>query len=550
MSEPTAPQLESIGAGRYEVRGLLGQGGMAAVYRVYDRRLRVECAIKVLAAEFSAKGDLRKRFESEATTMARLRHTNIAAVYDIGDDNGSPYLVMELIPGGSLNDYLEKHGPLPSRMAVEVCISVLTALQVAHDNGVVHRDIKPHNVLLGRDGVAKVTDFGIARVQADDSPSMTRTGSVMGTWAYMAPEQRAGSRGIDGRADIYSTGAMLVDLLTGEAAADVFMCEMHTQMLDAVPEPLRPIVQRAVRYKPAERYASASEMAEALRDAIPGLPTIPASHPRLGADSKTASTASPSGLSPSGTYVFDDLLPGPARVEGPLTIAPGAFEAHLTMSRATRVPELTQPPDEASLDRSTPARGRVRWVVGAVAVIALVVGGVWWGSGGNTPVVAVPEGGAHEPKVSVAAPAVGAPDLVVATPAEPLAPTVVAPSAAVVASPGVKTKPATKPVATAAPVPAPAVALAAPVEVKPVAAPPETPPATPVGNGTVRVSGDADSVVLVGNGGRFPPGDVAAGTYSIEASFGGGAPAPAGKVTVTGGQSVTIKCVADFARCK
>ncbi len=311
MSDAPAPNLESIAAGRYEVRGLLGQGGMAAVYLAYDKRLRVECAVKVLSPEFAAKPELRRRFETEASTMARLRHFHIAAVYDVGDDDGSPYLVMELVPGGSLNDYVEDNGPLPPRMAAEVCISVLTALQVAHDNGVIHRDIKPHNVLLGRDGSAKVTDFGIARVQSDESPSMTRTGSVMGTWAYMAPEQRAGSRGIDGRADVYSTGAMLMDLLTDQAPADLFMCEMHPKMLDGVPDLLRPIIQRAVRYLPAERYATARDMGLALSAVLAELPTIPEGHPPLGAKVRapTAPTApsSSSGL-PAATYALDEAL--------------------------------------------------------------------------------------------------------------------------------------------------------------------------------------------------------------------------------------------------
>ncbi|MSP54446.1 MAG: serine/threonine protein kinase, partial [Myxococcales bacterium] len=381
MNEP-APNLESIANGRYEVRGLLGQGGMAAVYLVYDRRLRVECAVKVLAPEFSAKADLRRRFETEASTMARLRHPNIASVFDIGDDNGAPYLVMELISGGSLNDYVEANGPLPPRLAVDVCVSVLTALHVAHESGVIHRDIKPHNVLLARDGTAKVTDFGIARVQSDDSPSMTRTGSIMGTWAYMAPEQRAGSRGLDGRADIYSTGAMLMDLLTGEAPADIFMCEMHTQMLDAVVKPLQPIIQRAVRYLPAERYASATEMISALQQVLPELEPVPRDHPRLGRGEggvsrfppvrvgdrssppgSVPSSSSSSGSTPKGeTYSFDD---GPIPPSGGFPAARDGL-ASTGSSRPAAFSVAPTPREQDSLSSHTqvPDAGRLRQMRG------------------------------------------------------------------------------------------------------------------------------------------------------------------------------------------
>ncbi len=548
MSEPTASNLESIAAGRYEVRGLLGQGGMAAVYRVYDRRLRVECAIKVLAPEFSAKGDLRKRFESEASTMARLRHTNIAAVYDIGDDNGSPYLVMELVAGGSLNDHLDVHGPLPARLAAEVCVSVLTALQLAHDNGVIHRDIKPHNVLLARDGTAKVTDFGIARVQADDSPSLTRTGSVMGTWAYMAPEQRAGSRGIDGRADVYSTGAMLVDLLTGEAPADVFMCELHTHMLDGVPAALRPIVQRAVRYAPADRFASASEMARALLEAIPSLPTVPEDHPRLGSAGAPGPTLSPSGNTPAATYAFEDdgRPPNPGTPsKGGLTLSPRDFPprgrepSDTSLSGAAHAPAAQSPAP----------RGRRAWLLAAIPVAGLLAAGLWVATQSATaptgqPVIAatpaaaapvpqetvVPVAASLPPQPSSAQPALTTPSPAATPPAEKPVPKAVA-------------------VQRAAPSPVAPEVTAAPAAAPQAPAPP-APRAVPVASGSVSVSGDADSILLVGAGGRFPPGEVPAGTYSVEAAFGGGALAPAGKVTVTAGQSVTIKCVADFARCK
>lgn len=583
VSEP-APNLESIANGRYEVRGLLGQGGMAAVYLVYDRRLRVECAIKVLAPEYSAKADLRRRFEAEASTMARLRHPNIASVFDIGDDNGAPYLVMELISGGSLNDYVETNGPLPPRLAVEVCISVLTALQVAHDSGVIHRDIKPHNVLLARDGTAKVTDFGIARVQSDDSPSMTRTGSVMGTWAYMAPEQRAGSRGLDGRADIYSTGAMLMDLLTGEAPADIFMCEMHTHMLDAVVEPLKPVLQRAVRYIPGERYASATEMIRALQDVLPELARVPEDHPKLG--HRTGSTSlfplspvpgrsTPSGSTPKAeTYNFDDgplpppgaLPPARDAVSTTASSRPVAFSVAPVARERDSLSSETQVPDAERLrqlraddERSrpgfvpvggaeTPARpsSRLPWILGGLGGFALL-GVMAWG------LQSVLQGGAQPPPVpdvAQAPPIIAPGDPVVVAPPE-VPPVVVAPvEVAPVESSGPTATP--KPVAVVKPVVKPVAKPSTPEVVEAVAPAPVPTPAPPaaVANGSYRVSGDADSVVLVGAGGRYSAGELPPGSYSIEASFAGGAMAPAGKATIASGQAVTIKCMSDFARCK
>lgn len=543
MSDLGTAAPTTIAAGRYQVRGLLGQGGMAAVYRVYDTRLRVECAIKVLAPEYSAKGDLRRRFESEAATMARLRHTNIAAVYDIGDDNGSPYLVMELVGGGSLNDHLNTFGPLPARLAVEVTIAVLTALQLAHDSGVVHRDIKPHNVLLARDGTAKVTDFGIARVQEDDSPSMTRTGSVMGTWAYMAPEQRAGSRTLDRRADLYSAGAMLVDLLTGEAPADVFMCEHQKGMLDGVPEPLRPVIERAVRYAPADRYSTAAEMAAALRDAIPRLPDAPDDHPKLGTLTIATPTLSPSGSAPrAATYSLEDE-PEPAA-------SPSTAPSNATLHPGTNtLPGEVRDEDGRRTSPASPAppSGRLLPALGVAAVLAALAGvGAWLASGDRAePDVAPPV--AVQPAAEGAADP--APTPVVATPppaTNDAAPADLAPPPA--ANPVKPSTPTAKPVARPAPAP---VSAAPPVAVTPPPpAPPAVAPVAPPANATVSVTGDADSVTLVGSAGRFSPGEVPPGAYTIEAAFAGGSAAPAGKITVTAGQAVTVKCVSDFARCK
>ena len=537
---------------------------MAAVYRVYDTRLRVECAIKVMAPEFSAKGDLRKRFESEAATMARLRHSSIAAVFDVGDDDGSPYLVMELIAGGSLNDHLELHGPLPPKLAAEVSIAVLTALQLAHDNGVIHRDIKPHNVLLARDGTAKVTDFGIARVQADDVASMTRTGSIMGTWAYMAPEQRAGARGLDGRADIYSTGAMLVDLLTGVAPADVFMCELHKDMLAGVPEALRPIVERAVRYVSTERYATADDMAQALREALPALPEVPATYPKLGTIAvPTVPMGAMAPPGPDGAAGIPNRNNAKGAARG--TMAPGDF----TEFEPSQSPDGTLPPsalehvpqglEDTGPPTGVPANGRSRLVIALATGIALTVGAVAWSFRGDPNAAGSSQASPSAPlAVTVGATAPPAPPVPKAEPppselpkAEPIPSTAPAarsvPQAAMATSTSKETAPksAMPPIQPVVQPPVPAAAPAAPaVAVAPA------PTAAPSGSGTVRLTGDADGVTFIGNGGRFSAGEVPSGTYSIEASFAGGAPAPAGKVTIPAGGTVTVKCMSEFARCK
>ncbi len=215
------PFLRPLANGRYRLLEPLGVGGMASVYKAWDERLRCHRAVKLLSPEMASKANLRKRFEAEAQTMARLHHPNIVDVQDVGSDGERLFIVMEYVPAGSLMDYLNANGPMPPRMAVEALLPVLAALQEAHDNGVVHRDVKPHNVLVTMGGRPKVTDFGIARITSEDM-SMTKTGSVMGTWGFMAPEQRISARKVDGRADVYAAASTLYCLLTNETPVDLF----------------------------------------------------------------------------------------------------------------------------------------------------------------------------------------------------------------------------------------------------------------------------------------------------------------------------------------
>lgn len=215
--------------------------------------------------------------------MASLAHPNVVAVFDIRRDDRDLFLVMELITGGTLWDWVRNHGPMPPRVAVQVMLPVLRAVGAAHDAGVIHRDLKPHNIMLDGSGDPKVADFGIAHVNTPLADgAYTRTGTVLGTWAYMAPEQRHSARKVDERTDLYSLGATLFSLLTAEPPFDLFAADQDTQLLEGIPAPLADQIRRATRYNPEDRFQTATEMSEALEALLADLPAIPTDSPRLG----------------------------------------------------------------------------------------------------------------------------------------------------------------------------------------------------------------------------------------------------------------------------
>ena len=221
--------IPPLSGGRYQLFQILGSGGMATVYRAYDRSLDIERAIKVLAPHLVARTVIRERFATEARTMARLHHPNIVGVHDVGSDGDRLFIVMEYLNGGDVHGRLERVGLYPPKLATYVTKGMLAGLQVAHDKGVTHRDIKPHNVLVSSDNIPKVTDFGIAQV-SDTNSGLTRTGVVMGTLAYMAPEQRSGAKNVDNRSDIYAVAATLYNMVTGEPF-DLYSSEVREDML-------------------------------------------------------------------------------------------------------------------------------------------------------------------------------------------------------------------------------------------------------------------------------------------------------------------------------
>lgn len=233
--------------GGLELLDELGRGGMGTVYRARDRKLGRDVAVKFLPDELAARPELKARFLREARAMAALDHRGIVAIHDLREEDGQTFLVMELVEGSPLS----KSIPVPPERALDVMAQVCDALAYAHARGVVHRDVKPENVLLDREGRAKVADFGIARMLREDRESaLTGTGQIMGTPAYMAPEALAGAAA-DARMDVFSCGVLLYQLLTGK---------LPVGGLDPLPPAIERIVRRALQHEPAQRYRDAGEM--------------------------------------------------------------------------------------------------------------------------------------------------------------------------------------------------------------------------------------------------------------------------------------------------
>lgn len=268
MVEDIEPPLAD---GRYRLLAVLGVGGMSKVYRAYDALMEEFIAIKVLNPELALRPNIRERFLSELRTMARLRHPHIVHVSDMGADGDRAYLLMELMGGGSLMERVDAYGPLGARQACRVMDQVLEALDFSHEHDVIHRDVKPQNVLLTRSGTVKVTDFGIAAVTTRRH-DLTRTGAVMGTWAYMAPEQRRNAKHADARSDVYSAGATLCTLLTGLEPLDLYVDDTHEEMFAGMDPSIADLIRKTTCYQPKDRIPTASEFREALQNVAQGLP--------------------------------------------------------------------------------------------------------------------------------------------------------------------------------------------------------------------------------------------------------------------------------------
>jgi eukaryotic-like serine/threonine-protein kinase len=351
-------------AGRYEMGGRLGVGGMSTVVSAFDERLEREVAIKLLAEHLADDSQFVTRFRREALAAARLVHPNIVQVFDFGLDPASHrhYIVMELIRGQSGAEILREESVLDLRDALSIVAQACRGLEYAHRNGVVHRDVKPGNLLRSEDGVVKLADFGIAKAVSEES-SITQVGSVLGTAAYLAPEQAAGEQA-GPAADLYALGVVTYQLLSGrlpyeaQSLTELALKQQREvpprldELNPAVPPQLALAVDRALALDPRQRPASADDLRQALADGARGI-----------------------GPDPSTT-----------RVAGPATAATSVLGSHTTATGVARAPVQQRQPRAPRTPRPTPApaapvaapprrRGRGRRIFGSFLVLLLLAAG-------------------------------------------------------------------------------------------------------------------------------------------------------------------------------
>src|SRR6188472_1615017 len=297
-------------ADRYRLERKLGSGGMADVWLAEDQELGRHVAVKILHERYANDEQFVERFRREATHAAGLSHPNIVSIYDRGVAGGSYYIVMEYIEGRTLKELIVTRGPCPVPVAISYVRQVLAALRYAHRNGIVHRDIKPHNVLVDHEGRVKVADFGIARA---GSSQMTEAGSIIGTAQYLSPEQARGAP-VDESSDLYSTGIVLYELLTGKVPftgeTPVEIAMKHLSQIPEAPSTHRPeiprdldlVVLRALAKEPADRYRSAKEMDRDLELVGRGEAVVP--------ETEEAATMVLRGESTAATAVAAPVRPG------------------------------------------------------------------------------------------------------------------------------------------------------------------------------------------------------------------------------------------------
>jgi serine/threonine-protein kinase len=361
--------------GRYRVAARIATGGMSTVYRGLDERLDRPVALKVMDSRYATDQQFLTRFQLEARAVARLKDPGLVAVYDQGADAGHPFLVMELIDGGTLRELLNERGPMPPHAVVAVLRPVLGALAVAHEAGLVHRDVKPENVLISDAGEVKIADFGLVRAVA--AAGITSTSVILGTAAYLSPEQvRDGNAGPE--SDVYGVGVLTYELLTGRTpfSGDSALAVAYQRLDNDVPPPGRAIegvppqfdelVARATARDPADRYADAAVMGEEL-DAIAERLSVPAFRvpaPRNSAQHNFAAGSPAPRPTRQLTRGPQDWATQPARKPDPqYQLASGRF-AGIEMS-------------EFALERQHARRMMLIWLAVLLAVTGLVATAAW-----------------------------------------------------------------------------------------------------------------------------------------------------------------------------
>ena len=375
MAQPMAHRL----AGRYEVRSLIGRGGMAEVHLGFDTRLSRVVAIKMLRRDLALDSIFQARFRREAQSAASLNHPNIVAVYDTGEEIVSdatnrsiaiPYIVMEYVEGHTVKELIADGTAVPINEAIEIVSGVLSALQYSHDNHLVHRDIKPGNIMLTSDGKVKVMDFGIARALTDSQATMTQTNAVVGTAQYLSPEQARGET-VDERSDLYSTGVVLFELLTGrppfKGDSAVAVAYQHVEqipptpssILSDIPDSLDRVVLKALAKNRDDRYRSAAEMLSDLQRVARGMDV---------------------GAPPADSWATE-VLPSAglvgARAAVPAATSTVSAPAAGVSSTSTSLPAVSSDGDAAS--KAAAARKRRTAIIMTLVVIALLlIGGSVW----------------------------------------------------------------------------------------------------------------------------------------------------------------------------
>ena len=383
MTEADLAEIGTILGGRYRLTELLGQGGMARIYRGHDNQLDRDVAVKILRPEYGRDPDFGARFRHEAQAAASLNHPNIVSVYDYGHDTAGPFIVMELVDGEDLASIVKRSGALPPRQAARIAAETARALHAAHQRGIVHRDVKPGNVMIDRDGRVKVADFGIARAIAE--AQMTLPGTTLGSVHYFSPEQARGDQATPS-SDIYSLGIVLYELLTGhrpweaDSAAAVAMARLAgpppdpSAIRSGIPSDLVAIDRKALATEPADRWSSASSFAAALEAFLAGgaVPGVAA-----GAAAGTAGAATIAGpiSAAAAGATSATARPNP----GAIPYAPDAYASERPVGaaaggRPSRTPQarrIERSPDDDAQPGTSPAV----WAAGIVALLILAAAG-------------------------------------------------------------------------------------------------------------------------------------------------------------------------------